>query len=256
MNPFSRESFAQTHNALARAVETFPHYNQHLVPDMMLFHLGLDVLEQGRAVGGLIELGIGRPAYSNTRSAFESARDMLVMVAIPEEYCTMGARARAHEVFDSERLTDRQRRADLALGLDRERETMHPDQIIESDAAAWDELAPGQGKLLRDAADAIRGMPIRAHWSGLNGSQLRARIATLSSDKVGVPEMFDAFYGIQSMQSHPGARMSLRSMSTKPDGTLFVEPREIDLVVPYGLASMAAQLALIALQRRTIPPST
>jgi len=65
--------------------------------------------------------------------------------------------------------------------------------------------------------------------------------------------MIDAFYGIQSMQSHPGARMSLRDMSQRPDGTLIVEPREVDLVVPYGLASMAAQLAAIALQRRPTP---
>lgn len=253
MGPFSKEFFAETHNALARLVEAFEHHDYHLVPDMLLFQLALDVLEQGRAVGTLMRAGVGRPAYSNTRSAFESARDMLVMVSVPEEYGTMGARARAQEVLDVSRLNERQRKADTALGLDRKMTAKSPQEMIESDAAAWDAVAPGQGDLLRQAVKDVTRLRPGGHWSGLNSAQLRTRIATLSKDQAGVAEMIDTFYGIQSMQSHPGARLSLRDMSQQPDGSLIVEPREVDLVVPYGLASMTAQLAAIALTRRPTP---
>jgi len=163
MDPFSKEFFAATHNALARMVEGFEHHDHHLVPDMLLFQLGLDVLEQGRAVGTLMIAGVGRPASSNTRSAFESARDMLVMVAVPEDYASMGARARVQEVLDVSRLNERQRKADTALGLDRKMSAKSPEAIIESDAAAWDAVAPGQGDLLRQAGKDVRELRSGAH---------------------------------------------------------------------------------------------
>ena len=74
----------------------------------------------------------------------------------------------------------------------------------------------------------------------------------MAADSTGVPEMIDAMYGILSMHSHPGARTGLRETTVKPDGTLFVEPREVDLKAPLGYMAMSAQLAQIALNRRPL----
>ena len=141
--PFSRERFTEALNALAAPVTRFFIYNEQFVPDAILYHLALDVLEQGRAVSHLLHLGIGRPAWTNCRAAFESARDMLVLAAKPNEYCAMGARARVHELLDIARLQDRQRKADQALGNGYRAGRRPAEEVIEDEAKLWDRFSAG-----------------------------------------------------------------------------------------------------------------
>lgn len=248
--PFSREHFTEALNGLAAPVKRFFIYDEQFVPDVILYHLTLDVLEQGRAVSHLIDLGIGRPAWTNCRAGFESARDMLVLTAIPDEYCVMGARARVHELLDMARLRDRKRNADEALGRESLTQCRPVDEVVEDEAQLWDRHSAGKGRLLRDALASLKSQRPGPHWSGLSNVAIRSRIAGISGDGAGVPEMMDAMYGIQSIHSHPGSRTGLRETTVKPDGTLFVEPREVDLQAPLGYMAMSAQLALIALNRR------
>lgn len=246
----SRARFTESLNALATPVKRFFIYDEQFLPDILLYYLALDVLEQGRSVSHLIDLGIGRPAWTNCRAAFESARDMLVLAANPGEYCLMGARARVHELLDMARLCDRQRKADEALGREALTHRRSAEEVVEDEAQLWDSYPAGKGRLLRDALASLRSQRPGPHWSGLTNVAIRARIAGISGDGTGVPEMMDAMYGLQSMHSHPGSRTGLRETTVKPDGTLFVEPREVDLQAPLGYMAMSAQLALIALNRR------
>lgn len=250
---FGREHFTEAMNALAGPAKRFLLYNVQFIPDLILYHLALDVLEQGRAVSQLVAAGVGRPAWVNSRAAFEATRDMLVLVAKPGEYCVMGARARVHEVLNTARLLERQRSTDIVLGIENQLETHDPDRDIEDEAQLWDQHSPGRGQLLRNALPLIRDQRLGAHWSGLTSSGIRDRVAAAAEKPDGIPEMMDALYGIQSIHAHPGSRTGLRDVSVKPDGTLFVEPREVDLKAPLGFTAMAAQLALIALQRRPTP---
>jgi hypothetical protein len=248
--PDSREHFVEALNGLAAPARRFYIYDEQFVPDVILYHLALDVLEHGRAVSHLIDLGIGRPAWTNCRAAFESARDMLVLAAKPDEYCALGARARVHELLDIERLHDRQRKADEALGNGSRSKRRPAEEVIEDEAKLWDGYSAGKGNLLRDALGELRNQRPGPHWSGLANVAIRSRIAEMSAEGTGVSEMMDAMYGILSMHSHPGARTGLRETTVKPDGTLFVEPRKVDLKAPLGYMAMSAQLALIALERR------
>ncbi len=249
-SPFSREHFTEQLNALAEPTKRFQILDSQIIPDMLLYHLVLDVLEQARAVACIVDAGVGRPAYSNSRAAFEAALDMLVLVAVPQEYCAMGSRARAYEVVDLDRLRATRGRADEVLGFAPSQDARTPDEIIESEADDWDSHSPGKGQLLREALVAIKSQRPALHWSGLNKAQIGDRIAAISGDPVGVREMIHSLYSLQSLQAHPGARTSLRQISVKADGTLFVEPLATDLQGPLGLTSMAATLALIAISRR------
>lgn len=256
MSAPDHEPFIRALNALAEPAKRFFIYDAQFVPDIILYHLVLDVLEQGRAVSHLVAEGVGRPAWANTRAAFEAARDMLVLVAVPDEYCLMGARARVYEVLDTHQLLERRAKADGMLRIENQAtDPKLPEEIVAAEAERWDEFAPGRGSLMRDAIGPISNQPLSAHWSGFKNREIRHRIANSAGDSAGVPEMMDALYGIQSIHAHPGSRTSLRNTSLKPDGTLFVEPREVDLQAPLAFMAMTAQLALIAFERRPVPES-
>jgi len=251
-----RERFADAHNLLSARVDRFFLWDVQVIPDLLFYHLALDVLEQGRAVAVLTDGKVGRPGYANSRAAFEAAMDMVLLVASPEAYCAMGAKARAWELVDVERLQARRDTTDSILGLEPEEPLPSPEQVVEDEATVWDGYSPGRGQLLRDALSGARALRLGSHWSGLTRAKVRERVESIAGEPSGVKEMLDTFYGMQSIHTHPGSRLGLRDTTIREDGSLFVAPREMDLLGPMAFSTMAADLANIAIARRPAPADT
>lgn len=251
MSETPRERCAASLGALAEPAKKFPMWDSQFIPDLLLYHLALDVLEQGRAVIALVDAEVGRPAYSNSRAAFEAAADMLILTAVPSEYCLMGARARAWELVDGERLGQRRAKAAATMGRTTSL-ARRPEQVVEEEAKRWDSFVSERGNLLREALPFARKLRVGAHWSGLSRRDQAGRIAALTEDPGETEAMLDGTYGMQSLHVHPGSRIGLRTTSMRDDGSLFVEPRALDLIAPLNFMTTASELARNALTRRPL----
>jgi len=253
-DPHTREAVIAAHGALGALVKRYHVRYKVYIPDLVLFGLSLDVLEQTRAVVTLTDAGLGRPAITNARAAFESAIDMLVLVASPQDYCRLGALARAAELVDAEHLHIRRERADKVLQLDRSIEHRSPESVVAEEAAFWEHHRPGATVLYQEALSKVRDEELwKKHWSGLTRKQIRETVAGISPDPVGVAEMIDAMYGVQSAHAHPSPRFGMRDITIEAEGTPIVGPRDVDIPAALGFATLSLTLATIAVGRRPTP---
>lgn len=224
----------------------------HLVSDMVLYSISLDVLEQIMAVEILRASPVPRSAYANARSALEAAVDIVYLTLRPTDYDLRACQARSAELLELEELAKRRERADAALDeLPPLPDALHADEAMDRDAKEWEARAPGKGAVFRRAFEHVHSRSTqRGHWSGLDKGEVFREIAAAH----GVPReqgaMLEVIHAALSIHAHPRPRTGQRDVTVNADEarvTFNVSDPQDD--AERG-AYLACILALSALERR------
>lgn len=245
-------SLRGAHDKLSQEMNGFRIYLRHGIPDTVLFHYALDVLEQGHAAWILTDSVVARAAIANARAAYEASIYMLALTAIEADYDRNGILARACELVELENLQARRAKADQAMQLPPIPAGRTPEQVMEADGARWETEVPGAKalclQLLQDVREDKRW---KRHWTGDNGwPGVTQRVATSWGTQAGFVEMADALYGAESYQSHPRPRASSRDARWDEQGRLAAAPKESDGPMAAALAHLACTFAQAAVDRR------
>ncbi len=227
-------------------------YLKYCIPDAILFHLGIDVLEQGGAVVTLARTKAPRAAVANARSAFESSLDMLLLLAEPTLYDEMGALARACELLTWEDLRRKRAVANETLGLPPPPPSATPEEAVESELRTWEKESPGVGETYRRVlAQARADGRWKHHWSGHGTIVERTRaIATKWKTEHGFVETGEVLWSLQSVHAHPGPRTGMRAFGSDQQGRVTISPKPSDALFPVGATTTACEHAIRALERR------
>jgi hypothetical protein len=241
--------------ALRERLHGFQGASSHLIPDLVLYHLGLDVLEQAEAAELLAASNVPRAGYTNARSALEAAIDMQLLVVDPARYDIRGAEARAAELMEADAFHKRRERADDAYGLTALPSHPRPEDVALEDADSWDRLVPGRGRIMRQAFEAVQARwKQHRHWSGIERMEI-LRIVGAAHNDVGGHLALDAIYGALSIQVHPRPRTGQREVSINGAGDrLIFSARDLDKDLPLQAVHIACVFALGALERRAVIP--
>lgn len=244
------EELRGAHGELAAAATGYKVRLRHFVPDYVLYAYALDVLEQAGLVASTTDVAYGRALIANSRAAFESALDMLLLTADPAKYNENGSWARTTELVEIEQLHVRRDAAIAKLQLDARPALFNAEEAIEQDAVIWEEECPGARTLLRSCLSKVRDeRRWRKHWSGLSRKEQAKALDSAYSDQSGFAEMIDSTYGILSVHSHPRPRIGSRS-SDWVNGQLTFTPKESDLQVAWSVSQLAARFAVRSIQQR------
>ena len=227
-------------------------YLKYAIPDAVLFHMGIDVLEQGGTVLTIARTRAPRAAVANARAAFESSLDMLLLLAEPTLYDEMGALARACELLTWEDLRRKRAVANEALGLPAPPPSPTPEDTVESEAKKWEPESPGVGTMYRRVlAQARTDGRWKHHWSGHGTLVERARaIAQKWSVQRGFVETAEVLWSLQSVHAHPGPRTGMRRFGADDKGRVTISPKPDDALFPLTVTGGACEHAIRALERR------
>jgi hypothetical protein len=237
---------------LTRSLDHFPARGHHLIPDLALIHLALDVYEHCDIILHHPDPRTARGLWVNARAALEAAVEMLLLVCEECTYDVRGASVRAYELLDNQNLQHRFRKADLAAGVDPPSEPGNAEDPALAEADKWEELAPGQGRVMRQAFEHVQATVSRGakHWSGKSWTDLLREVAEKHTLEPGAIEVIDTLYGTSSVHTHPRLRSRHRELRFDASGDISIVPGHDDSDAMRALAATAAHLAVIALERR------
>lgn len=242
----------EEHRKLGARLQGFCIWERRLVPDLVLHGYAIDIVEQSNAVIILLQSQVPRAAVANARAAFEAALDMLLLTSREDEYDWFGALARASELIENEGLVSRRDAANALIGVESEPESYTPDQVVEHDGELWERGFPGGKALLQRAYEEVRkSRDRRRHWSGLSRRAIGAEIDKGRGDSAGLAEMIDTTYGLISVHAHGRPRLADRSTRVDELGRLVFVQKESHAGLARGVAYIACQFGLLALDRRS-----
>src|SRR4051794_16405023 len=92
---------------LRRHTESMPVAKHHMLADVVLYSLCIDVLEHAEVVAATIGSPFARAASTNARAALESAIDASYLTKRQNDYDLRGARARVAELYEIEEIERR-----------------------------------------------------------------------------------------------------------------------------------------------------
>ena len=249
--PMGTLPLPQAFATLEKRLVKFPCAPAHFVADRSLIDLAIDIAEHSCAVLTLSVSTVPRTAYSNARSAFESALDILYLTIQEGTYDDNGCAIRAFTALANENIQRRFLEANVLAGVPGPTVEVAED-VIREDARLWDGVVPGKGDALRAAFERVNALkPHQRHWSGLEKKELAEKIGGLPGGEPGFAQIYGALYGALSAHSHPRFRGAARSTHESNDGGIMISGRPEDAELPAEIASYACVAALEALDKRT-----
>jgi hypothetical protein len=123
-----------------------------LAGDLVLFGLGVDVMETATSVLHTAASALPHKAYSNARLAFEGAQ-ILVVLATHETYEIAGSRAWVYFEMKSAAWRASAQRPRSSQPVTSDHRIL--ERRVEQMAKVWDSVCLGRGKLLRDAFEVV-----------------------------------------------------------------------------------------------------
>ena len=223
-----------------------------VVADRVMFSLAIDVIEHAIAVQLLQKSEVPRAAYANSRAAFESALDLILLVGRAEDYERNGSLAYVHEIHENTRLQSRFGKADEAGGFSA-RAVNDYRVLIHAEIAGLQTEWPSSAEALRNALGEFEARKSyeKKHWSGKSRGNIGMAAIEVVGGKAGDGAIADALYGLLSAHSHPRARLTQREwLDSDTDDGLTVSARQDDKTKPQSIAVLACEGALGALRTR------
>lgn len=235
---------------LRRHTESMALVPGHLLADVVLYSLCIDVLEHAEVVSHVSARPFARAASANARAALESAVDASYLTARKEEYDIRGARARVAELYEAEEI---ERRSPPVPGVD-SATRLSVEDVIVADARSFDELEAGSGKPLRGAWEQFTKMPgaLRLHWSGRTKDELFNSVFQQVGDDDPIGAMAGVLHAILSTSSHPRPRVGTRELRRELDGMLAIYTRHEEPAFARNIAALSCIMASSALARRVL----
>ena len=233
---------------LRRHTESMPLAPAHLLADVLLYSLCIDVLEHAETVMQVSQTKFARATSANARAALESAIDAAYLTKSGFDYDVKAAQARVAELFEIEEIEKRSPR--VAGQPDR----LSPEDVVIAEARSFDDWVPGSGKPLRGAWERFTKLSgaHRAHWSGLTKEDLFNQVFQSDGETEPVGAMAGSLHAILSTSSHPRPRVGAREIQQESDGTLVILTKHEEPVFARNIAALACLMASSSLARRVL----
>jgi hypothetical protein len=255
MDDFANLDLAIALPALREHTEAMPLAPGHLLADVVLYSLCIDVLEHAEVVAKVASESFARAGSVNARAALESAVDANYLTASRAEYDLRAAQARVMELYEIEEI---EKRSPPVPGVD-STDRLSAEEIIIADARSFDEQVAGSGKPLRGAWERFTKTSgaHRLHWSGLTKEDLFNQVFQAAGDDEPVGAMAGSLHAILSTSSHPHPRVGARELRWEPDGMLAIFTRHEEPMFGRSIAALSCMMASSALARRVLfdPPA-
>lgn len=233
---------------LRRHTESMRLEPAHLLADVFLYSLCIDVLEHAETVMQVSQSKFARATSANARAALESAVDAAYLTKIASEYDLRAAQARVAELFEIEEI---ERRSPHIAG---QQDRLSPEEVIIADARSFDEQVPGSGRPLRGAWERFTKASgaLRLHWSGLTKEDLFKEVFQADSEAEPIGAMAGSLHAILSTSSHPRPRVGARELRQEADGTLTIYTRHEEPHFARDIAALSCLMASSSLARRVL----
>lgn len=231
---------------------------EHLVPDLVLIGLMIEVEENADAVRILLASPIPDRAFPSGRAVFEAAQQALLLATHPD-YDYAGALAWVYHLRKQHALEDD---FEAVVGADPSAEprptlTMAVDEMVEM----WNDFAPGKGALIRRAQDELEARPRGPdNWLGRNIAKAIDEQAKLAAAAAGIPappalaQRNRITYAYLCRGTHPYTRLRPDHLVGDPGGCVRVGAQRPDRASEgktlEGYVGTALNFARFAMQVR------
>lgn len=231
---------------LRRCTESMRLAPSHLLADIVLYSLCIDVLEHAETVMQVSQTKCARAASANVRAALESAVDAAYLTKIASEYDVRAARARVAELFVVAEIERRSPR------LEGQADQQSPEEVVIAGARWLDQQVPGSGKPLRGAWERFAKAPgaVRVHWSGLTKTDLYNQVCQADGETESVGAMAGSLHEILSTSFRPRPRVGARELRHAADGTLRIYTRHEEPNFVRNIAALSCLMASSSSARR------